>query len=147
MAEIIIDKISNKRYLNHIIICDPSSASSYASSLLLREQYRNLDISTSEDNEDWRYYFIVRRHFLRKQKKDSKWICHYCDKDVYKMPERNKKRQDTKNCITVDHIVPVSECENKLNTLNFVECCYKCNQEKGTKTYEEFKTLKDGNNK
>lgn len=136
--EIIIDNISKNRKLNQVILTLPSSANTYSASLLLREHYRDLDVSYGYES-DWRYYYIVRRHFLRKIKRNGHWVCHYCGKPVYKMPVRNKNRQNVKDCITVDHKIPASECTDILETSNFVESCYKCNKEKGNMPYEIFK--------
>lgn len=58
------------------------------------------------------------------------------------MPKRNKNRQSVKDCITVDHVVPVSQCDDKLDTSNFVECCFKCNIEKSDMPYHVFKAKK-----
>ncbi len=135
---IIIDKLSPNKKLAHLIIDMPLTAKSYSASLLLREYYQDLDVSFNQEN-DWRYYYIVRRHFLRKVKQNGHWTCHYCGKPVYNMPERNKNRQSIKNCITVDHKIPAYKCGDILDTSNFVECCYKCNQDKGEIPYEYFK--------
>lgn len=136
--EIIIDNISKNRKLNQVILTLPSSAKTYSASLLLRDYYRNLDIDYGREN-DWRYYYIVRRHFLRKVKRNGHWVCHYCDKPVYKMPVRNNNRQNVKDCISVDHKIPASECVDILDTSNFLESCSKCNRDKGAIPYHEFK--------
>ena len=141
IMEILIDNISKNRKLNHVILTMPSTPKSYSASLLLREYYRDLDVSFSQEN-DWRYLFIVRRYFLRKVKKNGHWTCHYCGKPVYKMSQRNKKRQSVKDCITIDHMNPASQIEDTLDTKNFVECCFKCNIEKSDMPYHEFKAKK-----
>lgn len=140
--ETIINKISSRTAEKHLIYCDPFDASTYSAAILLREKYRNLDVTVREE-KDWRYLFIVKRHFLRKAKKDGKWTCHYCKKDIFKKPLRSKKRQSLKDCVTIDHKIPASECEDKLDTKNFLPCCYKCNQRKGFMSYEEFKSKMD----
>jgi 5-methylcytosine-specific restriction endonuclease McrA len=40
---------------------------------------------------------------------------------------------------TVDHKVPVSSGIDKLDVTNWVVACKKCNNRKGSKSYEEFK--------
>jgi 5-methylcytosine-specific restriction endonuclease McrA len=137
---IVKEKISTKKNINHIIFNDkPNNARSLASYMLLINYYQDLDVSFSEEN-DWRYYFIVRRHFLRKKKKENGgfWVCHYCGKIMTKIQKRNTKWIQPW-CVTVDHIIPQSDpnCD-KLDTSNMVECCSKCNVKKGTTPYAEF---------
>jgi 5-methylcytosine-specific restriction endonuclease McrA len=136
---VITEKISTNRKLGHIIFNDsPDNARSYSSYLLLKDVYRDLDVSFGE--EDWHYYFIVRRHFLRKKRKENGgfWVCHYCGEVITKMQERNViKRQP--GCVTIDHVVPVSDPDcDKLDTSNMVECCETCNIKKGNMSYDEF---------
>jgi len=137
-VEIINDNISRNRKLNQVILTYPTTPKSYSASLLLREYYRGLDFDYGREN-DWRYYFIVRRHYLRKVKRNGHWVCHYCGEPVYKMPKRNKTKQYIKNCITVDHVIPASQCDDILDTRNYVECCYRCNNDKGNLPYNVFK--------
>lgn len=140
--EWIKDNISRNRKHYHIIfdenIDDPKT---YSSAVLLRNYYREHDIDFQND-EDWRYYFIVRRHFLRKKKKEhgGHWVCHYCGKLIYGIQVRNKFYQkNTKNLITVDHKVPLYKGGSLLSTDNMLECCTKCNNKKGIKDYDDFK--------
>lgn len=136
--QIITNNISKNKKLNHVILDMPLTARTYSASLLLRDYYRDLDIDYNREN-DWRYYYIVRRHFLRKVKRNGHWVCHYCQKPVHNMLIRNKNRQSIKNRITVDHKIPASECTDILDTSNFLECCYECNRDKGNIPYHEFK--------
>lgn len=125
--------------MNHNIYDMPDSPKTMSSYILLKEYYRDLDVSFNYDN-DWRYYFIVRRHFLRKKKKENGglWFCHYCGKTMTKIQKR-KNRKQQKDCVTVDHKVPVSDPKcDKLDTTNMVECCTTCNNKKGTKDYHAF---------
>lgn len=126
----ISEKIGRYTRINHYIQNEkpeyPNTLSSY---ILLKNFYSEID----DTNDDWHYYFIIRRHFLRRRKRENGgkyWNCHYCGKPVYKMQERNTNKQD-KDCITVDHIVPVSLNIDKLDTSNMVECCSECNNKKG----------------
>ena len=144
---VVKEKISSNSRLFHLIFFEPTHPSSYASYLLMKDEYSNLDVSVSEKN-DWRYYFIVRRHFLRKKKKENggHWICHYCNKPIYAIQERNKKFQiNFKKYITIDHVIPKESCDDITDTSNMVECCYNCNQEKDATPYEIFiKQKQDG---
>lgn len=137
---IVKEKISNKQSLNHIIFNDePKHPKTLSSYVLLINYYRDRDITYQEGN-DWRYYFIIRRHFLRKKKKENGgfWVCHYCKKKIKRMQKRNTNWQQPW-CVTVDHVVPKSDpnCD-PLDTSNMVESCSKCNNKKGTTSYEEF---------
>lgn len=137
---IITTYISRNVKLKHLISNDnPINPKSYSSYLLLKNYYRELD---EDFSEDWHYYFIIRRHFLRKKKRENggtHWNCHYCNEPVYKMQERNTNKQE-KDCITIDHADPIAKGGNKLNTKNMVECCYSCNQKKADKEYLLFKS-------
>ncbi len=123
-------------------------ALAWVGSSLLQEHYRDLDISFNEDN-DWRYLFIVKRHWLRKQKKlhNGHWVCHYCNEPIYKQAPRNKgnSMKNTKLWITVDHMTPASKCNDILDTSNFAESCYKCNNKKRDMTYNNFLIKKNKN--
>jgi len=137
---IVKEKISSRRSMNHIIFNDePDNPKTLSSYMLLVNYYQDRDITFQEEN-DWRYYFIVRRHFLRKKRKENggHWKCHYCGKVITKMQKRNTKWQQPW-CITVDHIVPQSDPDcDPLDTSNMVESCHKCNNEKGTTPYDIF---------
>jgi hypothetical protein len=136
MELISIQTSRNTRY-NHLIFLEEISQKSYASSVLLKEYYRSLE-DPGDWQTDWRYYFIVRRHWLRKQKKNEVWVCHYCGKEIHKMPERNKQCQNLHKCVTVDHKVPKSEGIDILDTHNFLVACYDCNTRKKSTPYEIF---------
>ena len=123
--------------MTHLIFGE-AAVKTYANAILLREYYQNHDIDYNRLN-DWRYYFIVRRHFLRKKKREHGgiWICHYCGEEVTVLQERNKK-SGSRKAITVDHKKAIANGGDKLSTANMVECCYKCNQKKGVKNYKKF---------
>ncbi len=126
----------NIRY-NHLIFLEEINPKTYAASVLLKEYYGSLE-NSGDWQKDWGYYFIVRRHWLRKQKKDGVWICHYCGKKISKMPERNKRHQNLHKCVTIDHKVPRSEGIDILDTNNFLVSCYDCNTRKKSTPYEIF---------
>jgi len=134
---IVVEKISQKHNMGHLIFGEPI-AKTYASAILLREFYQKQDIDCVRAR-DWRYYFIVRRHFLRKKKKEhgGVWICHYCKKEMTVLQKRGK-RYSPRKAVTVDHKHAVGAGGSLLDTENMLECCSKCNQKKGSKTYEEF---------
>jgi hypothetical protein len=138
------EKISKHQYLFNIYFNDNvDSPKTLISYLLLKDYYRDLDISMNEEY-DWGYYFIVRRHFLRKMNKlnGGYWKCHYCGKVITIMQERNSKSLN-KNAITVDHKLALANGGDLLDTKNMVESCYKCNHEKEDKSYDEFKNSKE----
>jgi len=141
---IIEEKISKNQKMNHIIFEEvPVNPRAYSSLLLLNDYYKNLDIDV--DGFDWRYYFIARRTYLRRKRKEhgGYWVCHYCGKKIYKIQVRNKQYQNNRNdLITVDHKIPKEECEDITDSNNFVECCYKCNIKKDNMPYDEFIKIK-----
>lgn len=142
---IVVEKISHKHNMGHLIFGEPV-AKTYASAILLREWYRNQDIDYIRER-DWRYYFIVRRHFLRKKKREhgGVWICHYCQKEMTMLQKRGK-RYSKPQAVTVDHKQALGRGGSKLDTENMVECCSKCNQKKGNKSYEVFMAKRNKTN-
>jgi len=57
---IVKEKISSRRNMNHIIFNDsPDNPKTFSSYVLLVNYYQDRDITFQEEN-DWRYYFIVR---------------------------------------------------------------------------------------
>ena len=138
--EYIRNRISKHTLLTHTIHFDiklPIDSSTYAASILLRQYYRDMDI-TFTYGRDWRYLFIAKRTWLRHIKKDGCWTCHYCGKKLYKMPKRNKNRQSIKGCVTLDHKKAASKCDDITDSTNFLECCSKCNKDKKDMSYEKF---------
>jgi hypothetical protein len=135
--ELISFKTSRHWKFNHLIFIDSPDSKTYASAILLKKYYQSVE-DPGDWQTDWRYYFIVRRHWLRKQKQDKKWICHYCGKEIHKMPERNKIYQNLWKCVTVDHKIPKNECGDITDTNNFLVSCYDCNNKKGWMSYNSF---------
>lgn len=133
----IVEKISNKHNMAHLIFGE-AVAKTYANAILLREFYQNQDIDYIRER-DWRYYFIVRRHFLRKKKREhgGVWICHYCQKEITVLQKRGS-RYNPRKAITIDHKHALAKGGDKLSTENMLECCHKCNQKKGSKSYEVY---------
>ena len=137
--ELITFRLSRHQKENHLIFDETENPKSYASAILLKKYYEELE-DPGDWYTDWRYYFIVRRHWLRKQKQkhDGTWHCHYCEREITQMPERNKKHQNLHNCVTIDHKVPKSEGIDELDTKNFLVSCYRCNTKKKSTPYEIF---------
>ena len=134
---IVIEKLSTKRNMGHLIFGEVV-AKTYASAILLREFYQQRDIEYVRAT-DWRYYFIVRRYFLRKQRRANNgvWICHYCHKTMTEIQPR-KGRDNSRTAVTVDHKHAVGTGGDRLDSKNMVECCYECNQNKGNQSYESY---------
>ena len=130
--DIVAIRISKNMVIKHFIGFEVTDPSTYASYLLLKKQYKKLDRSY-----DWRYLMIAKRTFLRHQRKDGVWHCHYCGKTVTVMAKRKERGRNTK-CITVDHKTPVCQHEDVSDSTNFVCSCYKCNQNKGSMPYENY---------
>lgn len=131
--------------LNHLIFLEEINPKSYAGSILLKDYYQSLEnnqIGPSIWQTDWRYYFIVRRLWLRKNRVklngDKFWVCHYCGRHIHKMPIRNKNHQNLHECVTVDHKIPKSDGIDILDTNNFLVSCYDCNSKKKSTSYENF---------
>jgi len=141
--EIVRHRISNSLLHKHLIIDIPESPKSYSSLILLNRHYRRIDLGfDKKDWRAWRYLFIVKRTFLRHIKKDGKWDCHYCRKVLYKLPVRGTNKQEWNEIVTVDHVTPACQVEDKTDSSNFVACCAQCNKEKGSMSYEEFTTTR-----
>jgi hypothetical protein len=121
----------------HTIFFDVNDPSTYAASVLLNDYYKVRDLDWSYKS-DWRYLFIAKRIWLRHQKKDGKWVCHYCGKELFKLPKRNRNRQSIKGCVTIDHKVAASKVDDITDSSNFLECCHECNRDKGSMSYEKF---------
>lgn len=140
---VVKEKFSSRRDMNHLIYSDNPVDTSWAASLLLKELYISLDDDYRYQTE-WHYLFIAKRHWLRKKRKEhgGHWVCHYCGDKVYKMAKRNNQYQKTTDCITIDHKIPKSQCEDATDTKNFLECCDKCNQEKSDMSYDKFIKIK-----
>ena len=100
---IVVEQISNKHNMGHLIFGDKIAPQSYANAVLLRQYYQEHDIDCIR-SKDWRYYFIVRRHFLRKKRREhgGVWVCHYCHKEMTVLQKRGR-RYSPRQAVTVDH--------------------------------------------
>ncbi|RPI80903.1 MAG: hypothetical protein EHM34_09390 [Nitrosopumilales archaeon] len=135
--ETVRERISKNIAIVHSIFDCPENPKSYSSRILLREYYSKLDVDYDFEH-DWRYLFIAKRTYLRHQRKNGIWTCHYCGRELYKMPERNKVHQNVKACVTVDHVIPACRCADKTDSQNFVPSCMKCNTKKSSRDYQDF---------
>ena len=137
--EIVTERIAKNHVHNHLIFFEISDPSTLASYVLLKDYYRDLDITVQEE-KDWRYLFIVKRTFLRHQKVDGKWTCHYCAKELHYMHERGHKtrRNQHRKYVTVDHKEPACKCTDKTDSKNFLVACHRCNELKGPMNYSTF---------
>jgi hypothetical protein len=130
-------KISKNTVVNHLIFDATIDCSSYAASILLHNYYKDLDEDYQRE-KDWRYLFIAKRTFLRHQKKEGKWYCHYCGIEMFNLPKRGVRVQNLKKCVTIDHKIPVCRCSDKTDSKNFLVSCHKCNIDKGSTEYKIF---------
>jgi hypothetical protein len=141
--ETIYRKIGKHVSLKHKIFFEVIDPKSYAASVLLNEYYRDRDIDFY--SKDWRYMFILKRTWLRHQRKDGWWICHYCGTPLYKFPLRNRTKQSLLGCVTVDHKKSAKEYEDRQDTRNFLCACHKCNTDKADINYETFMKIIENN--
>ena len=131
-------KISTNCSEKHFILSEPEILSSYAAYILMKQNFKRLDREYQE-KFDYRYYYIVKRRFLREEKRKNKgkWICHYCDQEVFKSLDSNT----LPNSLTIDHKNPISKGGSKIDTNNMLISCFKCNTKKRDIPYEEFIAL------
>ena len=134
--EILRIRQSKNTLVTHVIFDEPWDASTYSAKVLLNRDLHWRDCDFDREN-DWRYLFIAKRTFLRHKRKNGQWFCHYCGKIITQMATRNQKWQK-KSIVTVDHKDPACGVADKTDSTNFVPCCKKCNQRKGSLPYEEF---------
>ena len=135
--EVVRHKLGRNTYLFHSIFFEVSDPSTYAASILLNDYYKTRDADFNYKN-DWRFLFIAKRTWLRHKKKDGKWVCHYCGRELFKLPKRNRKHQSVKDCITIDHKIAACDVDDITDSTNFLESCSRCNRDKGVMNYEKF---------
>ena len=131
------EKVGAKSRHWQIITFVPNDPSTYASYLLLKQQYRKLDIEIKRARDSWHYLFISKRTFLRHRRKDGIWRCHYCTAKLDRMGKRNGRSQHPK-MVTIDHVVPALICKDPTDSSNWACCCKRCNTTKGSKSYDVF---------
>ena len=141
------NKVNHKHNVTHLLFDEMPDPNSLAGYVMLKLSYTEQDY-TLRYNQDWHYYFIARRHFLRKKRKEHKghWVCHYCGEKVYTIQTRGKgkinkniRNSEVNSCITIDHKIPKKECLDITDTSNFLECCRSCNTKKADTSYQVFK--------
>lgn len=126
--KVVKQKLSRYHTHNHLIFFIPDDPSTFANSILLNNYYHKLDQEYIEEF-DWRYYFITKRTFLRHRRVDGKWICHYCGREIFKMPVRGLNKQNVKNCVSVDHKIPISAGGALTDSKNMIVSCFDCNND------------------
>ena len=138
--KIVKRKINKKLLHRHVMFGDiADNSKTYASAIMLHRYYRSIEIKEDHTGNDWRYLFITKRTFLRHHRNENgNWTCHYCRKELTEMPKRGQHWQNWKKVITIDHKKPACECENKLDSKNFLPACSQCNKDKGSMSYEKF---------
>ena len=136
-------KISRKEYLVHCVFNTEPHLKSFASYLLLKEQYKKLDSHISrliKIDEELRsgnirncYSNLRRKYLNRLQKKYGSLFCYFCGKKDLKISTKN-----IKELATIDHKIPVSRGGSKHDMRNFLCVCNSCNQDKKNKTLGEY---------
>jgi len=129
---------------NHVIYNDDVSSKSQSSLILLNEYLRENDEDFLRAEQELQEYLDKRYVFLLKiKRKKGDLVCHYCNKPHLEIGYRSLKMCNLNNknpkLATVDHKVSVSSGIDKLDVTNWVVACKKCNNRKGSKSYEEFK--------
>jgi len=129
---------------NHIIYNEDISCKSQSALILLNEFLRELDEDFLREEKELQYYLNKRWTFLAKHKRRHGALsCHYCGKTHLEIGYRSAKMCEKNNrnprLATIDHVKPVSSGIDKLDESNWVVSCKKCNNRKGSKSYDEFK--------
>lgn len=129
---------------NHVIYNEEVSLQSQSSLLLLNDYFRELDEDFLKVEKELQEYLNKRYIFLLKTKRnEGDLVCHYCHKPHLEIGYRSVKMCNLNNknskLATIDHKVPVSSGIDKLDVKNWVVSCKKCNNRKGSKSYDEFK--------
>lgn len=137
---------------------EPTTNKSLAALELLNEKFRREEVeywtkkfNFKEDKHD-QYQWnkcnssnklkILSGFFNRRFLEKSDLICHYCKAPNLLLQEPNKKKRNYWNLATVDHKIPLVEEPDFFDESNLLVCCNKCNNQKGSMSYEEFiKTL------
>jgi ribosomal protein L37AE/L43A len=123
-----------------IITFTPEDPSTYASYLLLKQHYRKLDPDVKRAKESWHYLFIAKRTFLRHQRNEGIWRCHYCTAKLDRMAKRGGGKHHPK-MVTIDHMDPILTCTDPTDSSNWVCSCRSCNQHKGSTPYDEYVSI------
>ena len=77
---------------------------------------------------------IYNRRFLER----SKMECHYCKRPDLFLQDPDRKQSRTDNLATTDHKVPLVEGPDLFDETNLLVSCAKCNNKKGSMSYENF---------
>lgn len=131
--------------LVHLVCYDNDpNVKSMASMVLLTEWLSERDEDEASKRQEIQHYLNRRHKFLLREKmKHGGLRCHYCNKPNLEIGYRSffmsYKNNKNPRLATIDHKVPVSSGTiDKLDEVNWVVSCRKCNGEKGSMPYEEF---------
>lgn len=128
----VVERIVGKPNMIHLVFCSPH-VRSYASLVLLNEQYARMDTERSEKN-NWKKWVIFRYRYLKQIKeRDGELVCEYCGKRDLHISM--KKTGGNSKLATLDHIKPLSHDGDRYNPKNLAVACLKCNQEKGPRDF------------
>jgi hypothetical protein len=132
-----------------IIITIPTVNSSRASLLLLNRKFKyqevyslakelGIDLKEHKGKNIAELYgiissFIKKRFLDRKEKELGVLKCEYCNRRVYRDIGDRKI-----NSATIDHKIPRAEGYDPLYDANYAVSCYRCNQQKENKPFEEW---------
>ena len=129
---------------NHVIYNDDVSSKSQSALILLNDYLRENDDDFLREEQELQEYLNQRYIFLLKtKKKEGDLVCHYCGNTHLEIGYRSVRLCNLNNknpkLATVDHVKPVSSGIDRLDVTNWVVACKKCNNRKGSKSYDEFK--------
>ena len=132
---------SGNTIYNHFVFTEEPHIKSYASAILLRNDFLFQD----EDyiKHDFFTWLKFREEYLTEvQEKEGDLKCAYCGKTNLEIggmkPEDFKINNMNPLLATIDHIVPLSKDGERYNKKNLCVCCKTCNRKKGDKSAEEF---------
>jgi len=111
---------------------------SYASYILLRHYYSELDVDNINSIANKMRMIGFSRDYLTQIKKQNGCLCcSYCNKPNLIIELQDMKVPLFKKA-TIDHVIPISKGGALFNYDNIVVACGTCNNKKGDKTVEEF---------
>ena len=133
---IVIEKTSstNSTKWVHTIYNDNPSPTTYASFILLRDQFRKLDADYIEaKGERMKRIEFSRQYLTRRKKELGSLTCEYCNKPNLVI-EYEGMKVPSKVKATCDHVVPISGGGAIYDEGNIKIACEPCNRRKGDKT-------------
>lgn len=128
----ILEKISSSGSTKwiHTIYNENPSSQTYASSILLHDQFKKLDVDYLDAKKERIKRIEFSREYLTSKKEElGSLTCCYCGKsnliieyEGIKVPNRIKA--------TIDHIIPISKGGPVFDLTNIKIACGKCNNKK-----------------